>query len=239
MGYNFLKAPDPGLRFPGGSAARRARAKKAWASWAVALWRVRGSGFAPLSAALWRGERSRTQCCGRKPCSALSRARRAATGPHHGRERECLLARRPHPGLPVLRPPLPAAVWRPPARRSPQSSLPASLSHPCPRLPAAVPSVLLSPARLLGFRGVGDRASGPWLRLGVLWCAAPPRRPFLRSRFSSGSSGLSRVRTWRAGRGRREVASPRGWWGSRSARVELSSDVLSGAGGELRAQRGM
>lgn len=148
------------------------------------------------------GERSRTQCCGRKPYSALSRARRAATGPHHGRERECLLVRRPHPGLPVLRPPLPAAVWRLPARRSPPSSPPASLLHPCPRLPAAVPSVLLSPARLLGSRGVGDRASGPWLRLGVLWCAPLPRSPFLRSRFPSGPSGLSRVRTWRAGRGR-------------------------------------
>lgn len=39
--------------------------------------------------------------------------------------------------------------------------------------------------------------------------------------------------------GPREVASPRGRWGNRSARVELSSDVMSGAGGELRAQRGM
>lgn len=235
MGYNFQKAPDPGLRFPGGSAARRARAKKAWPSWAVALWRVRGSGFAPLAAALGRA-RGRGLS---KPYSALSRARRAATGPHHGRERECLLARRPHPGLPVLRPPLPAAVWRPPARRSPQSSLPASLSplsapsgscavslaQPGPT--PWVPAVLGTGPLVLG--------SGP----GVLWCAAPPRRPFLRSRFPPGPSGLSRVRTWRAGRGRREVASPRGWWGSRSARVELSSDVLSGAGGELRAQRGM
>ena len=61
------------------------------------------------------GERSRTRCCWHKPYSALSRARRAATGPHHGRERECLLVRRPHPGLPVLQPPLPAGVSRPPA----------------------------------------------------------------------------------------------------------------------------
>lgn len=123
MGGNFRKAPDPGLRFPGGSAARRARAKNARAPWAVALGRVPGSGLRrclPLSG----GREVADSVLRRKPCSALSRARRAATGPHHGRERECLLARRPHPGLPVLRPPLPAGVSRRPAGWSPPSTRP-------------------------------------------------------------------------------------------------------------------
>ena len=225
MGCNFRKAPER-TTFPRRQCGTASGSQKS-------LGFLGGSSVA--CPGLWAGaavccssagERSRTQCCWRKPYSTLSRARRAATGPHHGRDRECILVRRPHPGLAVLRPPRPAGVSRPPARWSPPSSPPASLSRPCPRLPAAVPSVLLSVGRLLRSRGVGDRASGPWLRLGVLWRGAPPRSPSLRSRFPPGPSGLSRVRTWRAGRGRREVASPRGRWGSRSARVELSSDVL-------------
>lgn len=173
MGGNFRNAPDPGLRFPGGSAARRARAKKARAPWAAALWRVPGPGLRrclPLSG----GREVADSVLRRKPYSALGRARRAATGPHHGRERECLLVRRPHPGLPVLRPlspracrgALPGGAPRPLARLPPAPvSAPSGSCAVCPAQPCPTPWA--------------PRCWGPGL-----WPVAPAR----------GSSGAGRLR---------------------------------------------
>lgn len=164
MGGNFRKAPDPGLRFPGGSAARRARAKKARAPWAVALWRVPGSGLRrclPLSG----GREVADSVLRRKPYSALSRARRARPGPTMAANVSVSWSAG-HTQASRSSGPSSRGRVAAPCRVVPPVHSPASLPHPCPRLPAAVPSVLLSPARLLGPRGVGDRASGPWLRLG-------------------------------------------------------------------------
>lgn len=184
------------------------------------------------------GERSRTQCCGVNPTPRWAERGGRRPGPTMAANVSVswsaghTQASRSSGPSPRGRVAAPCRVVPPSTRPPPSRTRVRAFRQLCRLSCSALPDSL-GPAVL----GTGPLARGSGS--GVLWCGAPPRSPSLRSRFPPGPSGLSRVRTWRAGRGRREVASPRGRWGSRSALLELSSDVLYGAGGELRAQRGM